>query len=83
MNRLSESLLAVATLCGGALLAESCSSDPAFLGAWTSVAPVDLKTDLPSVASATSVLTLDFSKDPQDDGGTLSMSNAIEIVKYV
>ncbi|MCM1035799.1 MAG: hypothetical protein NC406_00535 [Bacteroides sp.] len=69
MDRRFLHLSAVALLAAGLA---SCSGDDAFVGSWTAAAPVSLQADIPAASSATSLMSLDFTRGDSGNGVYLS-----------
>ena len=69
MDRRFLHLSAVALLAFGLA---SCSGDDAFVGSWTAAAPVSLQADIPAASSATSLMSLDFTRGDSGNGVYLS-----------
>jgi len=59
----------------------SCGNGDNFIGSWTASAPVSLQADIPAASSATSLISLDFSKG--DSGNRVYLSSLVNATQPV
>lgn len=66
---------------GASLLLLSCSKSAEFAGYWTSITPQDFTMDVPGASKASSFMTLNFVEGEQKTGGSVEITNAVDITK--
>lgn len=80
MNK-TASLFVGALTIGAALSMTSCSDDARFIGSWTALSPIDVAVSMPDVTRATSLVTIDFLQNEHKNGGPVTISGKLDVVK--
>ena len=61
----------------------SCSNKAEFIGEWTATAPSDIAAQIPSAATASSLVSINFIDNAHQTGGSATLSSLIDITQSV
>lgn len=61
----------------------SCSRKAEFIGEWTATAPTDISAQIPSAATASSLVSINFMDNNQQTGGSVTLSSLIDLTQAV
>ncbi len=77
-------LFAACLAAGAAATLTSCENKSAFIGSWTAASPSPIGAEIPAASSATSLLSVDFQKNPSDgNSGPVYFTSIIEATQPV
>ncbi|MCM1505480.1 MAG: hypothetical protein NC127_09825 [Muribaculum sp.] len=66
----------------GAILS-SCSKKAEFIGSWTATNPTDITSKVPSAATASSLVSINFMDNAGNTGGSVTLSSIIDVTQPV
>jgi len=61
----------------------SCSGKAEFIGTWTATNPTDITAKVPAAATASSLVSISFMDNAQNTGGSVTISNILDVTQAV